>query len=66
MTIDPRLKDLQDQLTPVAKGVIVEVLSQEKKHVFQSLNSHLDRELADAIVARVKKLLPTSQSGDEQ
>lgn len=65
MSIDPRLKELQDQLSPTAREIVTEVLSQEKKHVFQSLNSQLDRELAEAIATRVKKLVPTSQTGDE-
>lgn len=66
MTVDPRLKELQDALSSIASTIVVEVLTQERKHAFQSLNSQLDRELADVIVARIKKLLPSAEAGREQ
>jgi len=60
MAVDPRMKELDDRLSPLARRIASEVLVLEREHSFQARTKVLDKELGDAIVKRIKVLIPNA------
>jgi hypothetical protein len=58
MSVDPRLKELDERLSPLARRIASEVLILEREHGFQARTKVLDKELSDLIAKRVKDLIP--------
>ena len=60
MPVDPRLKELDELLSPRAREIASHVLVLEREHSFQARTKVLDKELGDIIVKRIKDLIPNA------